>query len=189
MDVEIRRLITSTDEILVEGGRHLKRPFQVAVVAAVVSNPLAGRFEEDLTPLRRAASDLLGNVLSQRLAAALDAPAEAYGKGALVGLDGEVEHGSVVIHTLEFGDHMRKLAGGSSLVPSAEKRGPPGTAIDLALKHVNDITVRSHHITYEFRVADAPHASDMVIIAAAATSGRPHARSGSLSDEVGAEKG
>lgn len=189
MDVEIRRLITSADETLVEGGRHLESPFQVAVAAAVVSNPLAGGFEEDLTPLRRAASDLLGNVLCQRLAAALDAPVEAYGKGALVGLDGEVEHGSVVIHTLEFGDHMRKLAGGSSLVPSAEKRGPPGSTIDLALKHVTDITVRSHHITYDFRVADAPHSSEMLIIAAAATGGRPHARSGSLSEEVGSQKG
>jgi hypothetical protein len=188
MEIEIRRLVTSTDEVRVEGGKPLNQPLRVGVVGAVVTNPLAGTFVEDLSSLRAAAADLLGALLCDRLGVALDGPIEAYGKGALVGLDGEIEHGSVVIHTLEFGDHLRKLAGGSSLVPSAEKRGPAGSTIDLALKHVNDVSIRSHHMTYEFRVPDAPHNGEMVVIVAGATGSRPHARSGSLSTELNKSK-
>jgi hypothetical protein len=185
MDIQIRRIVTTLDEIHVEGGRPLVKPLQIGVAAAVVQNPLAGRFVDDLSELRSAAADLLGKTLCERLGHQLDAPIEAFGKGALVGTAGDIEHGSVIIHTLEFGDHLRQLANGRSLLPSAEKRGPAGTTIDLALKHINDITVRSHHLSYEFRVADAPHDDEIVVIVAGATGGRPHARSGSLADEPG----
>jgi len=184
MDIDIRRIVTAVDEFRIEGKRPLATPLQVGIAAAVVSNPLAGSFVEDLGPLRTAASDPLGKILCERLATLLDAPIEAFGKGALVGLAGEVEHGSVIIHTLAFGDHLRHLAGGKSLLPSAEKRAAAGSTIDLALKHINDASVRSHHLTYEFRVPDAPHDSEMVIIVAGATGGRPHARSGDLADEM-----
>lgn len=184
MDIDIRRIVTAVDEFRSEGKRPLTTPLQVGVAAIVVNNPLAGSFVEDLAPLRAAASDLVGKVLSERLGMLLDSPMEAFGKGALVGLAGEIEHGSVIIHTLEFGDHLRRLAGGTSLLPSAEKRAPAGSTIDLALKHINDFKVRSHHLTYEFRIPDAPHDSEMVIIMAGATGGRPHARSGDLADEM-----
>jgi hypothetical protein len=185
MEIHIRRVVTLTDEVRSESGRVVDPPLQVAVAAAVVTNPAAGSFVEDLSPLRAAAAGRLGLLLCERLAAVLDGPIEAYGKAALVGLAGDIEHGSIIIHTLEFGDHLRKLAGGSSLVPSAEKRAPAGSTIDLALKHAEDVTVRSHHMTYEFRVADAPHDDEIIIAVAGATSGRPHARSGSLADEQG----
>jgi hypothetical protein len=149
-----------------------------------VSNPLAGSYVEDLGPLRVAAADLLGKILSEKLSTLLDGPIEAFGKGALVGLGGDIEHGSVLIHTLEFGNHLRNIAGGKSLLPSAEKRGAAGSTIDLALKHVNDTTIRSHHLTYEFRVPDAPHDSELMIMMVAATGGRPHARSGDLASEM-----
>lgn len=184
MELKIRRVITLTDEMHSEGGKPLVKPYLVAVTAVVITNPLAGSFTEDLVPMRRALADPLGTLLSDRLASLLGAPAEAYGKGALVGTEGEVEHGSVLIHTLAFGDHLRNSFHGSSLVPSSEKRGTAGTTIDLALKHITDVSIRSHHMTYEFRVADAPHPNEIVIAMAASTSERPHARSGDLQDEL-----
>lgn len=184
IELQVRRVITVVDEVHREGGRALETPLRVAVAAAVVHNPLAGRFVEDLEEFRAALASPLGALLAPRAADALGAPAEAFGKGALVGEAGDVEHGSVLIHTLEFGDHLRSACDAESLLPSAEKRGPAGTPIDLALKHIRDVKVRSHHQTYEFRVPDAPHADEIVILAAVASGGRPHARSGSLTAEL-----
>jgi hypothetical protein len=128
------------------------------------------------------ASDL-GALLAPAVLAALGATAEAYGKAAIVGLDGEVEHGSALIHTHKFGDHFRNAAHATTLLPAVEKRGPAGITFDIPLKHITDATIRSHHQTVEVRVADAPHPGEIVIALAAAAQGRPQQRLAALSTE------
>jgi hypothetical protein len=100
-----------------------------------------------------------------------------------VGEDGEIEHGSAIIHTLRFGNPFRKLANGTALLPSAEKRGACGASLDIAMKHKDDPTIRSHHWTFEVRVPDAPRADEIVVVCAVAGGGRPNARIGSGPEE------
>jgi hypothetical protein len=172
----IRKLVTIVEEVHAEGGRPVEPPLVVAAAAAVVSNPLAGRFVEDLGSLSELYCEPLGRLLVGRALVALGGDVEAYGKGALVGVDGEVEHGSAILHNLVFGNPVREAAGGTSLLPSAEKCGGVGASLDLALKHTADHRVRSHHLTFEVRVPDAPRANEIVVWVALASAGRPHAR-------------
>jgi hypothetical protein len=157
---------------------------RVAIVAAVIENPWAGQgFVEDLGPgIESTASDV-GALLAPAVLEALGEPAEAYGKAAIVGLDGEIEHGSALIHTLKFGDHFRKAADATTLLPAVEKRGPAGIVFDIPLKHITDYTTRSHHQTVEVRVPDAPHPDEIVVALAAASQGRPQQRLAPLSTE------
>src|SRR6187455_3288686 len=147
----VRKVVTLVEDVHVEGGRSVTPPTRMVAVGAVVANPLAGDFVEDLSPLIDAYCEPLG------------APAQGFGKGALVGLDGDVEHGSAIIHNLRFGNHVRDAVGGSALLPAAEKRGAAGATLDLAVKHVDDQTVRSHHQTLEVRIGDAPRADEIVV--------------------------
>ena len=141
--------MTIVEEIRTEGGREVSPPARVAVVAAVIENPWAGQgFVEDLAPGIDATASDVGALLAPLVLEALEAPAEAYGKAAIVGLDGEVEHGSGLIHTLKFGDHFRKAANATTLLPAVEKRGPAGVLFDIPLKHITDATIRSHHQTW-----------------------------------------
>lgn len=187
MELAIRKLVTVVEEVLADGGRPVAQPVKVAVAMAVIRNPYAGQFVADLMPMVNAFAPALGELLGQRAVAALGLPVEAYGKGALVGLAGEVEHGSALIHTLRFGDPFRAAAGGTTLLPSAEKVGPAGASLDLALKHKLDQKIRSHHQTFEVRIPDAPRPDEIVIACAVASSGRPHPRSGSLHAELAAK--
>lgn len=177
VEPRIRKLVTVTEEWLLEGGRQPKHATRLAAALAVVENPYAGRYVEDLSPLVDGMSPL-GELLAQRVVDLLDGRVEAYGKGALVGENGELEHGSAIIHTLKFGNHFRHLARASALLPSAEKRGRVGASIDLALKHKDDHAVRSHHWTFEVGIPDAPRADEIVVICAAADGPRPQARIG-----------
>ena len=153
----VRKIVTVVEEIHEEGGRPVTPAARVAVVAAVIENPWAGQgFVEDLTAGIDATASDVGALLAPAVLEALGAPAEAYGKAAIVGLDGEVEHGSALIHTLKFGDHFRKAAQATTLLPGVEKRAPAGCTFDIPLKHVTDATIRSHHQTVEVRVGDAP---------------------------------
>ncbi|MPY56099.1 amino acid synthesis family protein [Streptomyces spongiae] len=182
--MSVRKIVTVVEEIRTEGGREVDRPARVAVVAAVIENPWAGQgFVEDLAPGIDANASDLGGLLAPAVLDALDAPAEAYGKAAVVGLDGEIEHGSALIHTLKFGDHFRKAAGATTLLPAIEKRGPAGVVFDIPLKHITDATIRSHHQTIEVRITDAPHPNEIVIALAAAAQGRPQQRLAPLSTE------
>jgi hypothetical protein len=182
--VNVRKLVTIVEEIHREGGREVSPAATVAVVAAVIANPWAGRgFVEDLGPGIDANASMLGELLAPLVVQALGATPEAYGKGAVVGLDGEVEHGSALIHTLKFGDHFRKAANATTLLPAVEKRGPAGVSFDIPMKHVTDATIRSHHQTIEVRVPDAPHPGEIVIALAAAAQGRPQQRLSPLSAE------
>ncbi|QKZ21061.1 amino acid synthesis family protein [Streptomyces chartreusis] len=182
--MSVRKIVTVVEEIRAEGGRALDRPARIAVVAAVIENPWAGQgFVEDLAPGIEANASDLGALLAPAVLDALDAPAEAYGKAAIVGLDGEIEHGSGLIHTLKFGDHFRKAANATTLLPAVEKRGPAGVVFDIPLKHITDATIRSHHQTIEVRISDAPHPDEIVIALAAAAQGRPQQRLAPLSTE------
>ncbi|MET9971895.1 amino acid synthesis family protein [Streptomyces sp. NPDC006356] len=182
--MSIRKIVTVVEEIRTEGGRPVDPPARVAVVAAVIANPWAGQgFVADLHPGIEANASDLGALLAPAVLDALEAPAEAYGKAAIVGLDGEIEHGSALIHTLKFGDHFRKAAGATTLLPAVEKRGPAGVVFDIPLKHITDATIRSHHQTVEVRISDAPHPNEIVIALAAASQGRPQQRLAPLSTE------
>ena len=180
----VRKIVTLVEEIHLEGGRPVAPAARIAVVAAVVRNPWAGQgFVDDLGPGIDANASDLGELLAPQVLDALGAPAEAFGKAAIVGLDGEIEHGSALIHTLKFGDHFRKAAGATTLLPAVEKRGPAGVVFDIPLKHITDATLRSHHQTVEVRIADAPHFNEIVVALAAAAQGRPQQRLAPLSTE------
>ena len=182
--MNVRKIVTVVEEIHEEGGRPVTPPARVAVVAAVIDNPWAGQgFVQDLGPGIDANASDLGALLAPAVMEALGATAEAYGKAAIVGLDGEVEHGSALIHTLKFGDHFRNAAHATTLLPAVEKRGPAGVIFDIPLKHITDATIRSHHQTVEVRIADAPHPGEIVIALAAAAQGRPQQRLAALSTE------
>jgi hypothetical protein len=182
----LRKLVTVVEEVRTEGGVAVEPPLRIAATAAVIANPLAGRYAADLAPLADEYCEPLGHLLAERALEALGGPAEAYGKGALVGLDGEVEHGSAILHNLRFGNPVRDAVGGSSLLPSAEKCGAPGAPLDLAIKHITDHTVRSHHQTFEVRVPDAPRPGEIVVWVAVASAGRPLARLPQFGSELAA---
>ena len=182
--MNVRKIITIIDETVTEGGRPVDPAARVAVVAAVIDNPWAGLgFVADLSRGIDATASDLGALLAPRVIDALGAPLEAYGKAAIVGLDGEIEHGSALIHTLKFGDHFRKAANATTLLPAVEKRAQAGTVFDIPLKHFTDATTRSHHQSVEVRIADAPHPGEMIIALAAAAQGRPQQRLAPLSTE------
>jgi hypothetical protein len=182
MQPSIRKQFSILEEVLKEGAAEVAPPTRVAAVGAVIVNPLAwSDWASDLAPLIAAYSELLGTLLGERCRALLDAPVEAFGKGALVGIAGEIEHGSAIIHTLEFGNPIRDPIEATTLLPSVEKRGATGAAMDIPLKHVRDANTRSHHQTFEFRVPDAPGPDEIVVAIAMASSGRPNARIGEFS--------
>jgi hypothetical protein len=184
----LRKVYAIVEEVRSDAGRSVEPPTRVAAVGAVVANPLAGRFVQDLSGLADTYCEPLGRLLTERALEAMGAGVvEAYGKGALVGLAGEVEHGSAIIHNLRFGNLVREPVGGSSLLPSAEKVGTAGAMLDLALKHKVDQTVRSHHQTFEVRIPDAPHRDEIVVWVVLASSGRPHARLPAFGSELVAE--
>lgn len=182
--MNVRKIITYTEDIHTEGGRPVDPPARTAVVLAVIENPWAGQdFVTDLLPGIDEVAPQLGELLAPLVVEALGAPVEAYGKAAIVGLNGEIEHGSGLIHTLKFGDHFRKAANATTLLPAVEKRAAAGTVFDIPLKHVTDATIRSHHQSIEIRVPDGPRADEIVIGLAAAAQGRPQARLAPLSTE------
>lgn len=180
--MNVRKITTVVEEVLREGGRDTDPVITVAAVAAVIENPWHGQgFVEDLGPGIDATASDVGALLAPRVMEALGGSLEAYGKAAIVGVDGEIEHGSALIHTLKFGNHFRDAASASTLLPAVEKRGPAGVVFDIPLKHYTDATIRSHHQTFEWRIADAPHADEIVIALAGATGGRPQQRLAPLS--------
>ena len=187
----IRKIATHLEEIRHEGGAPLARPILRAWAAAVIANPFAGRFEPDIAGFM---DDLkpLGLELSQRLLALLGgdrAAVESYGKGAIVGAEGESEHGA--LWHVPGGYAMRELLGGAkAIVPSAMKLGPIGASLDLPLGHREAAYVRSHFDAIEVRIPDAPRPREIVYALAMTTGGRPHARVGGLTvDQVKGEDG
>ena len=178
----IRKLVVQVDETRLEMGRPVEPPVRRAVAMAVIDNPCAGRYVEDLQPLIDIGEEL-GALLGQRCVQALGiAPGEAhsYGKAAIVGENGELEHAAAVLHP-KLGATLRQAVDhGAALVPSAKKRGGLGTAIDVPLGHKDAAFVRSHFDAIEARVSDAPRAGEIVVAVAVTAAGRPLPRIGGL---------
>jgi hypothetical protein len=186
--IELRRIVSILDETFHEFGPPTDRPARRAAIAAVVANPYAGRHEPNLLPMMEALP-ALGLDMSKRLIAILGGDAKAiqvYGKGAIVGAAGEVEHGA--LWHAPGGYAMREALGGAkALVPSTKKVAGPGARLDVPLAHVNALYVRSHFDAIEVGVPGAPKEDEIVFILAMATGGRVHARVGGLAH--GAIKG
>lgn len=180
MQPEIRKIVTFDEETLIEGYRAASRPWRMFAVAAVVKNPWAGRYVEDLSPEIYAYGPVLGEILTARmiaLAGGGDA-IEAYGKAAIVGLDGEIEHASGLIHTLRFGNHYRQAVGAKSYLSFTNTRGGANAPLSIPLMDKNDAGRRSHYLTVQFAIPDAPRADEIVVALGGATGGRPHHRIG-----------
>ena len=182
MTANIRKLIIQVDETCKEMGQDITPPTRRAVAIAVIENPYAGRYSENLDALI-AIGEELGALLGQKAVAALGiAPADAqsYGKAAIVGENGELEHAAAILHP-KLGAPLRAaVEKGAALVPSAKKRGTLGTAIDVPLGHKDAAFVRSHFDAIEARVSDAPRANEIVVAVAVTDSGRPLPRIGGL---------
>jgi hypothetical protein len=182
MKANIRKLVVVVDEVHREMGKAVSPPSRRAVAAAVIANPLAGKFQDDLAELT-AIGEELGELLTRKCIEALDidgGKAESFGKAAIVGENGEIEHAAAILHP-KMGTPVRKvLTKGPALIPSAKKMGGPGTAIDVPLGHKDAAFVRSHFDAIEVRVPDAPRANEIVVAIAVTDSGRPLARVGGL---------
>ena len=182
MKTDIRKLIVQVDETRLEMGQQIQPPTMRAVAIAVIANPFAGRYAENLDELSDIGAEL-GKLLGERCVAALGiAPSEAesYGKAAIVGEGGELEHAAAILHP-KLGAPLREaVEKGAALVPSAKKMGGLGTAIDVPLGHKDAAFVRSHFDAIEARVSDAPRANELVVVVAVTDSGRPLPRIGGL---------
>ena len=192
MLAKIRKLIVQIDETRIEMGQAVTPPTRRALAMAVIENPYAGGYAENLDELI-AIGEELGALLGQRCVQALGiAPgqAQSYGKAAIVGEAGEIEHAAAILHP-KLGAPLRlAVEKGSALVPSAKKRGGLGTAIDVPLGHKDAAFVRSHFDAMEARVSDAPRANEIVVCIVVTDSGRPLARVGGLkADEIKGEDG
>jgi hypothetical protein len=197
--IQIRRILTQVEDIFHEGGTPAAEPLRRGAIGAVLHNPYAGRYVEDILPLMDALAPL-GLKLAQQLLAAMNVGTEriqGYGKGAIVGEAGELEHGA--LWHVPGGYAMRELLGwkgdaaaykagqGSgqsgnalAIVPSTKKVGGPGATLDIPLTHINASYVRSHFDALEFRVPDAPRSHEMLVVLAMSTGSRIHARVGGL---------
>jgi hypothetical protein len=181
--MNVRKLVTVVEEVLTEGGRDDGEPLRKAAAMAVVANPYLGRpLAPDLDEIVGESGEL-GRLLGARVAEALGADVESYGKGALVGVDGEQEH-AVACITSAFGDPFREaVGGGKAWLSSVTKRCAAGEAVDIPLAFKDEIWVRSHYDTITLRVPDAPLPGELVIICAVASRGRLHARLGGMTKE------
>ncbi len=182
MPAQIRKLIVQVDETRLEMGQPVNPPTRRALAMAVIHNPCAGRYVENLDELI-AIGEELGALLGQKCVQALGiAPgaAQSYGKAAIVGEAGELEHAAAILHP-KLGAPLRKAVDkGAALVPSAKKLGGLGTAIDVPLGHKDAAFVRSHFDAMEARVSDAPRANEIVVCVVVTDSGRPLPRVGGL---------
>lgn len=182
MKSKIRKLVTVVEETRREMDRAVDPPTRKAAAIAVIANPFAGRYQGDLEELM-AIGEELGDLLGRRAVAALGiAPgaAESYGKAAIVGDAGELEHAAAILHP-RLGKPLRAaVQKGAALVPSAKKMGGAGAPIDVPLGHKDAAFVRSHFDGMEIRVPDAPRADEIVVAVVVTDSGRPLPRVGGL---------
>ncbi len=192
MKAKIRKIATFVEETCSEMERTIDPPTRRAAAVAVIENPYAGQYIEDLSELM-AIGEELGELLTQRAVAALGIPAntvESYGKAAAVGENGEIEHAAAILHP-KLGAPVRKFLGkGAALIPSSKKRGGLGVALDIPLGHKDAAFVRSHFDGMEVRISDAPRANEIMVAIAVTDSGRPLARVGGLTkDQIKGEDG
>lgn len=181
ISADIRKLVVYREALLTEAGQPLDRVVRQASVAAVVRNPWLGTGPAaDLSPATRTLAPVLARTITDQLVHALGGVdgIEAFGKAALVGTAGEIEHGGALIHTPYFGNLVREFLEGESIICFADTRADAGTPLVVPLWHKTHAATRSHYQTISARVPDAPRADEIVIIAAASTGPRPHPRIG-----------
>src|ERR1700749_3522392 len=192
MKASIRKIAVFVEETRSEMGRAVDPPTRRAAAVAVIENPFAGRYVEDLSELIDIGEEL-GDFLAKRAVAALgiEGPrAESYGKAAAVGENGELEHAAAILHP-KLGAPVRKvLSKGAALIPSSKKRSGPGTTLDIPLGHKDAAFVRSHFDGMEVQINDAPRANEIMVAVAVTDSGRPLPRVGGLTvKEIKGEDG
>jgi len=178
---ELRKIVTFDEDIYSEGGKEASPILRIIGVAAVLSNPWRGLgFVEDLQPEIKRIAPVMGKALTDRLISMVGSgeKIEAYGKAALAGTSCEIEHASAIIHTLQFGNFYREAVGAKSYLGFTNTRGPANTQIQIPLMDKHDTGRRSHYLTVQFSIYDAPDVDEIVCALGAATSGRPHHRIG-----------
>lgn len=177
----VRKTLLGIETTFIEGGKEAPKPLTLISAIAVLKNPWAGRgFVENLRPEIAAVAPVLGELLTKMIidAAGSGEAVEAYGKSAIVGLGGEIEHASALIHTLRFGNFYRSAVGAKSYLAFCNTRGPANAPLQIPLMDKNDEGRRSHYLTIQTAVPDAPAADEIVIALGASIGGRPHHRIG-----------
>jgi len=181
MDLQLRKTVRYQESIWIEGGRAAEKPTVLYAVAAILRNPWAGRgYVADLKPEIHRMASPLGEMLTAQILEMVGTgeAVEGYGKAAVVGTACEIEHGSALIHTLRFGNHYRKAVGAKSYLSFTNTRGGPNCPIVIPMMHKGDEGMRSHYLTLQFSVLDAPGPDEIVVALAASVGGRPHHRIG-----------
>jgi len=181
MTDSIRKILTRTEDVRIEGGEQLDTPWRRAIAVAVISNPWAQHHHTpDLSPMLESIAPQLAAALATRLINALGGPdrVEAFGKAALVGLDGEIEHGAALIHTPHLGDLFRYVVQGESIIAFGESRGSAGTTLTVPMWHKQHAATRSHYQAMDICVGDAPRSDEILIALGVADGPRPLARIG-----------
>ena len=181
MDLKLRKLAKFVDKTFIEGGKTAKEPVLLVSVAAVIKNPWSDRgFVEDLKPEILELAPKLGDILVPELIKEIGSGDKilAYGKAAMVGLNGEIEHASAFIHTLRFGNKFRDAVNGTSYLSFTNTRGPAGSKISLPMMHKTNAGLRPYYLTHEFTIHDAPNEGEIVVAIGGASTGRAHARTG-----------
>lgn len=187
MALKVRKTFLQIEKTLIEGGKEAKIPLTLYAAIAVIKNPWAGRgFVEDLKPEIHEQAPILGKLLTDMIIEAVGGGerVEAYGKSAIVGLDGEIEHASALIHTLRFGNFYRNAVGAKSYLAFCNTRGTANAAIMIPLMDKNDEGRRSHYLTIQTAVPDAPANDEIVIALGASVGGRPHHRIGDRYQDI-----
>ena len=181
MDLKLRKFAKFVDKTFIEGGKKAKEPVLIVSVAGVIQNPWSGKeFVEDLKPEILDLAPKIGDILVPELIKEIGSGDKilAYGKAAIVGLNGEIEHASAFIHTLRFGNKFREAVGGTSYLSFTNTRGPAGSKISIPMMHKTDAGLRPYYLTHEFTIHDAPNENEIIIAIGGATTGRAHARTG-----------
>lgn len=185
MGAKIRKIVTNHETIYAEGFKEVEKPINRVIVAAVIENPLAGKYVEDLSELIEIGEEL-GAKLAEIGLKQLPGAVENYAKAAIIGLDGELEHGGAILHP-KLGYSMRNVIGLSckALIPCNKKVAGPGALIDIPLMYRDEAAIRTHYDTIaDFGIADAPKANEIVVAIALTDGGRPHPRIGGLTIEA-----
>ena len=181
MELKLRKFAKFVDKTFIEGGKKAKEPVLMVSVAAVFKNPWHGKSTyDDLKPEKLDLAPQLGNLLVPELTKEIGSGEKilAYGKAAMVGLNGEIEHASAFIHTLRFGNKFRDAVGGTSYLSFTNTRGPAGAKISIPMMHKTDAGLRPFYLTHEFTIHDAPNEDEIVVAIGGAPTGRAHARTG-----------
>lgn len=178
--MNIRKISTFVDTVYSEAGKALETPLKLCVAAAVIKNPWVGRDVADLSPEVQAQAPELALLLTEEIITAFGSAeaVEAFGKGAIVGTDGELEHGAAFLHTPFFGNVMRERLNSNQWISYADVRGAAGIRLTIPMADTVTSGKRTHFITHSFSIVDAPAADELVIAMVASTGGRPFARIG-----------